>query len=92
VSTAPVRELHARGQVLALGGPGTAPVLMGVLNATPDSFSDAPEERGVGARVARAHALVAAGARIVDTGGESNVTNRPAVGAGEEIERVVPLV
>jgi dihydropteroate synthase len=65
---------------------------MGVLNATPDSFSDAPEERGIGTRVARAHALVAAGARMIDVGGESNVTNRPAVGAAEEIERVVPLV
>ena len=92
MSPAPVRELHACERVLSLGGPGAAPALMGVLNATPDSFSDVPEERGVGARVARAHALLAAGARIIDVGGESNVTNRPAVGAAEEIERVVPLV
>ncbi len=89
---APVRELHARGRVLELGGPGAAPALMGILNATPDSFSDAPGERTLDARIARAMSLLDAGARIIDIGGESNVTNRPAVGAEEEIARVVPLV
>jgi len=88
---APRRELHARGRVLTLGG-GRPIALMGVLNATPDSFSDAPEERTLAARVRRAQALVRAGARIIDIGGESNVTDRPAVAAEEEIARVVPLV
>ena len=89
VSAAPARELHARGRVLALGGPIA---LMGILNATPDSFSDAPGERTLAARLARARELLEAGARIIDVGGESNVTNRPAVDAGEEIARVVPVV
>jgi dihydropteroate synthase len=89
---APRRELHARGRVLVLGGPGEPPALMGILNATPDSFSDGPGERTFEARVSRARELVAAGARIIDIGGESNVTNRPAVDADEEIERVVPVV
>jgi dihydropteroate synthase len=75
--------------VLVLGG---QIVLMGVLNATPDSFSDAPEERGMAGRVGRARALLEAGAQIIDIGGESNVSNRPAVNADEEIARVVPLV
>jgi dihydropteroate synthase len=86
---APPRELHARGRVIALGG---QMMLMGVLNGTPDSFSDAPEERTLAARVARARALLDAGARIIDIGGESNVTNRPAVDPEEEIARVVPLI
>jgi dihydropteroate synthase len=90
--TAPLRELHACGRVLALGGPGAPIALMGVLNATPDSFSDAPEERTVPSRAARARALLDAGAQMIDIGGESNVTNRPAVDAEEEIERVVPLI
>ena len=40
----------------------------------------------------RARELIAAGARVIDIGGESNVTNRPAVDADEEIDRVVPVV
>jgi dihydropteroate synthase len=86
---APPRELHARGRVLTLGAPIA---LMGVLNATPDSFSDALEERTLQARVAHARELLDAGARIIDVGGESNVTNRPAIDADEEIARVVPVI
>jgi len=73
-------------------GHDAAPYVMGILNATPDSFSDAPGERTLGARLARARELLEAGARIIDVGGESNVTNRPAVEEGEEIARVVPVV
>jgi dihydropteroate synthase len=65
---------------------------MGVVNATPDSFSDAGEHADLDARVARAVALARAGAAIIDIGGESGVTNRPPVAAEEEIERVVPLI
>ena len=68
------------------------PWLMGIVNATPDSFSDAGLERTLQARLDRARALTAAGARFIDIGGESGVTNRPAVDAAEEIERVVPLI
>ncbi len=89
---APRRVLHARGRVLELGGAREPMALMGILNATPDSFSDAPGERTLDARMARARALVAEGARIIDIGGESNVTNRPAVDAEEEIGRVVPVI
>jgi dihydropteroate synthase len=71
---------------------GDAPLLMGVVNATPDSFSDAGELRDADARVARAEAHVAAGAAIVDVGGESAVGGRPAVAAEEEIARVVPVI
>jgi dihydropteroate synthase len=65
---------------------------MGVLNATPDSFSDAGEHATLEARVARARELLAAGADVLDVGGESGVTNRPPVPVEEELERVVPLV
>jgi dihydropteroate synthase len=88
-SPIPSRELRACGRTLTLGG---RPWLMGVLNATPDSFSDVPEDRTLEARVARASDLLAAGADIVDIGGESGVTNRPPVAAEEEIRRVVPVV
>jgi dihydropteroate synthase len=82
-------ELSAAGRVLRLG---ERPLLMGVVNATPDSFSDAGRFTTLDARVARARELVEAGADIIDVGGESGVTNRPAVTPEEEISRVVPLI
>lgn len=81
--------LRARDRVLSAD---RRPLLMGVLNATPDSFSDERGAETLDDRVARAAALLEAGADIIDVGGESNVTNRPAVGAAEEAERVVPVV
>jgi len=65
---------------------------MGVVNATPDSFSDAGELPDVQARLAHARALVADGARIVDVGGESAFGGRPPVPAEEEEARVVPVI
>ena len=65
---------------------------MGVLNATPDSFSDTGASRTLDDRLRLAQALLAAGADILDIGGESNRTDRPAVAVQEELERVVPLV
>ena len=81
--------LRARERELWLGD---RPLLMGILNATPDSFSDGGAYATLDARVARAEALLDQGADIIDIGGESNVTNRPAVDAAEEVERVAPLV
>lgn len=87
--SAPARALQARAETLELGG---RPWLMGVVNATPDSFSDGGEHRTLEQRIALARSLIDAGADIIDIGGESGVTNRPAVGAAEEIERVLPLI
>ena len=87
--TAPERALRAGGRRIALGG---APVLMGIVNASPDSFSDAGELADVDARISRARELAAAGARIVDIGGESAFGGRPPVPADEEAERVVPVI
>ncbi|MHB8658228.1 MAG: dihydropteroate synthase [Solirubrobacteraceae bacterium] len=77
-----------RGQLL-LGG---RMCLMGIVNATPDSFSDQGLARTLEARVALARDQLAAGAEVIDVGGESGVSNRPAVAAHEEIRRVVPLI
>jgi dihydropteroate synthase len=68
------------------------PLLMGVVNAAPDSFSDGGRWRGAGAQAARARELVAAGADLIDVGGESGRTDRPASPVAEEIRRSVPLV
>jgi dihydropteroate synthase len=71
---------------------GSRPLLMGVVNATPDSFSDGGDHPTLEARVAHAAVLLAAGADLLDVGGESASGFRPAVDAAEEIERVVPLI
>jgi dihydropteroate synthase len=79
----------AAGQTLELG---ERPWLMGIVNATPDSFSDAGAYPDLDARVDLARELLEAGADIIDVGGESGITLRPPVAVAEEIARVVPLV
>lgn len=68
------------------------PLVMGIVNATPDSFSDAGRYPDLDTRFRLALKLVAQGADLIDIGGESAVTNRPAIGVVEEIERVCPLI
>ncbi len=80
--------LRAREHRLELGG---GPLLMGILNASPDSFSDG-DEATPAQRVARGRALLAAGADLLDIGGESARGDRPAVPVPEEIARVARLV
>ena len=84
------RTIRARD--LRLEPPAGRPLVMGIVNAGPDSFSDAVRLRTLDAQVAHALALVADGADIVDVGGESGVTYTPATAPRVEIERVVPLV
>jgi dihydropteroate synthase len=68
------------------------PLIMGIVNAGPDSFSDAVRLETLEAQVAHAHRLVCEGADIIDVGGESGVTYTPASAPDVEIGRVVPLV
>ncbi|HWE32943.1 MAG TPA: dihydropteroate synthase [Solirubrobacteraceae bacterium] len=88
--TAPPRALLLRGERVELGG--ARPWVMGIVNATPDSFSDGGLRQTLGERVELAAELLAAGADLIDVGGESGVTNRPPVSAEEEISRVEPLI
>src|SRR5678815_3885927 len=69
-----------------------APLVMGIVNASPESFSDGGMYATLDAQVDRALELVAAGAQLIDVGGESGVTGVDPLDAGEEIRRVVPLV
>jgi dihydropteroate synthase len=68
------------------------PVLMGILNATPDSFSDEQRPKSPDELAERGRELVGAGAAIVDVGGESGRTDTEAVPVEDEAARVVPLV
>jgi dihydropteroate synthase len=67
------------------------PLVMGVLNVTPDSFSDGGRYLAPEAALAQARRLQADGADLVDLGGESTRPGAPAVGAEEELKRVLPV-
>lgn len=68
------------------------PQIMGILNVTPDSFSDGGRHDGVEAGRAHAAAMLEAGAAIIDIGGESTRPGASATFEDEEIRRVVPAV
>ena len=68
------------------------PRVMGIVNATPDSFFDGGRHASVAAAVAQCEAQVAAGADILDIGGESTRPGARAPGAEEELARVLPVV
>src|ERR1039458_7528957 len=87
--SAPSHHLRAGDRGLELGA---RPWLMGVVNASPDSFSDGGRRPTLDSRVALARELLGAGADILDIGGESASTGRPPVAAQEETKRVVPLI
>ncbi|NVK54453.1 MAG: dihydropteroate synthase [Alteromonadaceae bacterium] len=70
----------------------TTPQVMGILNVTPDSFSDGGKHNSLAAAVSQAHAMVEAGATIVDIGGESTRPGAPEVSLEEELDRVVPVI
>ncbi len=66
--------------------------VMGILNVTPDSFSDGGRYTSLELALSRAHEMVAAGASIVDIGGESTRPGAATVSAQQELDRVAPLV
>ncbi len=72
--------------------PTDRPALMGILNVTPDSFSDGGAHFGFGEAVDWALRMMDDGADLVDVGGESTRPGAPAVPEDEEIRRVVPVI
>ena len=76
----------------ALSGAGGRPLVMGIVNVTPDSFSDGGDYADADAAIAHGRALFAAGADIVDVGGESTQPRAAPVPVDEELARVMPVV
>jgi dihydropteroate synthase len=68
------------------------PVVMGVLNITSDSFSDGGRYRSFDSALAHARAMVAAGAALIDVGGESTRPGADPVSLQEELDRVLPVI
>ena len=69
-----------------------APVIMGILNTTPDSFSDGGRYAAPNAAIEHALAMVEAGAALIDVGGESTRPGAVSVSVDEEIQRVIPVI
>ncbi len=85
----PARILRARGLSIPLG---PRPVIMGILNVTPDSFSDGGSYCSVHEAVATAQRMNAEGAAIIDVGGESTRPGHEPVDAATELARVAPVI
>ena len=83
------RSWHIRNRVLPIG-PRT--LIMGILNFTPDSFSDGGQFFTIDKALAHAEQMISEGADIIDVGGESTRPGGEPVSAEEEIERVIPII
>ena len=81
-------QLRLRTRTLDL----SSPLVMGVLNVTPDSFSDGGRHATLEAALARAREMAAEGAAIIDVGGESTRPGAPPVAEEEERRRVLPVI
>jgi dihydropteroate synthase len=81
-------QWHCRHRTIDL----SRPVVMGILNVTPDSFSDGGRYASTEAALARAMEIAAEGAAIIDVGGESTRPGADAVADAEQIARVVPVI
>lgn len=83
------REWHIRDRILPIG---ERTLIMGILNVTPDSFSDGNQFLTNDKAVAHAEQMIAEGADIIDVGGESTRPGAGVIPAEEEIQRVVPVI
>lgn len=81
-------QLVARGITLDID----RPLIMAVINATPDSFSDAGKYATIEARMERTQEVLRQGADILDIGGQSAITGVPEISEDEEIERITPVI
>jgi len=88
LATAANQSWRIRGRALSL----ERPLLVGVLNVTPDSFSDGGRFDRVESALDRARQLVAEGARMIDVGGESTRPGSAGVPVDEELARVLPVL
>lgn len=74
------------------GHPGARPRVMGILNITPDSFSDGGSYQSLEFALSHAEEMIEAGVDIIDVGGESTRPGSPAVSLEDELQRVMPVL
>lgn len=81
-------KLQHRDKILDL----THPVIMGILNVTPDSFSDGGQFDNLDNALVQAQSMLSEGAQIIDIGGESTRPGAPIVSEAQELDRVIPVI
>lgn len=81
-------KIHCKTKVLDF----TAPKVMGILNVTPDSFSDGGKYTALDTALFHVQQMVSQGAHIIDVGGESTRPGAASVDAAEELDRVLPVI
>ncbi|GAB3381811.1 dihydropteroate synthase [Massilia agri] len=87
------KQLQCGQYSFALDGPSSAhPVVMGILNVTPDSFSDGGRYQGLEFALSHAEEMMRDGATMIDIGGESTRPGSPSVPVAEELARVMPTL
>ncbi|MCA1246239.1 dihydropteroate synthase [Massilia sp. MS-15] len=87
------KNLQCGQYSFALEGPGADhPLVMGILNVTPDSFSDGGRFQGLEFALAHAEEMIRDGAAMIDIGGESTRPGSPSVPVSEELARVMPTL
>jgi len=77
---------------LPLNGPGSRPLVMGILNVTPDSFSDGGRYQSLESAIDRAEQMIAEGADILDIGAESTRPGIAPLPLAEELQRLLPVL
>ena len=87
------KNLQCGQYSFALDGPAsTHPVVMGILNVTPDSFSDGGRYQGLEFALSHAEEMIRDGATMIDIGGESTRPGSPSVSVADELARVMPTL
>lgn len=83
-----MNTINCKGKLLSL----EKPLVMGIVNATPDSFYEGHLDKGLNAIVSLAEKMIAEGAAIIDIGGQSTRPGSERIDADEELQRVLPVI
>ncbi len=83
-----MRTINIKGTPLDI----SSPIVMGILNITPDSFSDGGKYISIDAAINRAKQIIKEGAKIIDIGGYSTRPGANVVSLQEELDRVLPII
>ncbi|MDP3589384.1 MAG: dihydropteroate synthase, partial [Methylobacter sp.] len=85
-------QIHRRTGSQQADGIYDKPLIMGILNVTPDSFSDGGKFSGLDSAMQQVDLMLSEGVDIIDIGGESTRPGAEPVAASEQIQRVVPVI